>query len=267
MDKVKIYVSIINKKVLGILFFIAAITCVDIYSGLKEYSKYVCGNIDIHACDVIFLSVFGINTSDISITDLIRWVIPFIFILYFISLFTSSIFNNKLKFMWIIRCKSYKDRIIEIYKYILFISFVYITFFFISISFFSILLCRNIKKTSDVFLSINVDLQFNSLGIKYIIIQLILSLTSMIIIIMIQNIITFLLKDEIKGEVISIFILLTAGVMGKFDVPNSFMLSKTCLFNNNIDISVIAMLATNIIVFILISYLFIKLNCHSRKEL
>lgn len=267
MDKIKVYLSIINKKVLCILFLISAFISMDISRGLNEYIQYNFPNEKINACDIIFLSIFGINSNDISIVDLIRWLLPFILILYFVSIFISTILNNKLKLMWIIRCRSYRERIVTIYKYILFLSFSYVAFFFISIIVISILISGNFNRTSEVFLSINSDMQVGSLGIKYIIIQFFLSVTSISIIILISCIISFLLKDEIKGKAISIFILLLLGVLGKFDIPNIFMISRTSLINTNIGISVSGILAINIMLIILLSYIFIKLNDHSGKEL
>lgn len=257
MNKYIKFYSGVNRQVIILMIFIALISVVDV---VNMYGK-------LNFADVTYTVLFGINNINrVSIPLISRWSIPYIFIIYYIGKYIENIVLVESSYVWVLRYKSYSTWLKNICMNIFFNTFIYLSIFFTSTCFFSLILTGNTNNLSCDYLNLYNNIPYENISFIYIVIQFLLSYTSLFILILVQIFISFKYDNIILGESFCIFCVVFFGIIAKFDIYNPFMLTKHSIMNDRLSYNPVITILINISFILIIMYFISKAIHLLRRE-
>ena len=236
MSKRKFTSGFINKKVIILLFFISFLYVFNL-SRIPEELTF---------SDMALTVLYGVNTSySISLVEIVKWSIPYIIIIYFVGIYVEKTVLKKNSLIWMIRSRSYNKWLWGMSMNMLLIITAYLISFFSCIL--SVIFCGDFSGTSVFFRENNIYMSKESITQLYIIIQFLLSLTTMALISLIQVIITICFNNSTSGMISSIFIISMFGILSRFNIINPLMLSKCNIIDNRLEVYPSVIIIINIV--------------------
>lgn len=249
MSKRKFTSGLINKKVIILLFFISFLYVFNL-SRIPEELTF---------SDMALTVLYGVNTSySVSLVEIVKWSIPYIIIIYFVGIYVEKTVLKKNLLIWMIRSRSYNKWLWEMSMNMLLIITAYLISFFSFTCILSVIFSGDFSETAVFFKENNTYMSKESITQIYILIQFLLSLTTMALISLIQVIITICFNNSTSGMIFSIFIISMFGILSRFNIINPLMLSKCNIIDNRLEVYPSVIIIINIVLTISIYLLLSK---------
>lgn len=219
--------NLINNKVIVLLFFISLLYVFSL-SKLPEKLTF---------SDMALTILYGVNNCySTSIIEIIRWSAPYIIIVYFVGQYIECTLTQKNSLIWLIRSNSYTNWFWKISNNIILIILIYLISYFIFTCILSVIFSGDFSKTSAFFKQNNIYMSKESISQVYIIIQFLLSLTTLVLISLIQVLIAIYFNNSTSSTIFSIFAIAILGILSKFNTINPIMLSKNNIIDNRLEV-------------------------------
>lgn len=242
-----------------IIFCISLFNIVDVHSAILNLTN---SKSSISMQDIIIYAVYGINSlSRDYFIDILRFSIPFLLCLFYISIFLVDVLQKGYFYCSVIRYKNYRTWLRTIFlKNSVFIT-IFFVLYYLNLLFISGLYTKNIKGFTTSFYTLNPCLT-NGNFFVLLLYQYLLSISFSLLLLVLLMLFSFILKSISKSFIIITIIIIVLTSLGCYNVFNPIMLCKQAIINYTFYVQPIWTIAFFLIISLIlltITKLYIKL--------
>lgn len=250
-----------------LISIISLTSVIDINRILNKQSYLNKINLKASCFDVVFTVLYGLNGANrILLIDRIRWGLFYLLVIYLIGIYINNTIVNQNKYIWLIRTKSYNHWFITQIKTILTLIVIWVMYYVTNIIVFSWIICDKKFSTTQIFNFLNPYVDKYNFNVIDLITVIGLIMTSLLLVVLIQFIISTITINANKGAITTIIIIIFSSFVAETDLVNPFMFSRCTLIDNRLNYNPYIIILVNLSL-ILISIVFFLMSVRKlRKE-